>query len=83
MKMECKAYSRYFTSNFFLLKESSPQGSLNSPGIKWDREIVVHSVVGPPLISTYQELGQLVQAVPNHKEQLSFLIHLLFYFLHF
>ena len=48
VKMECKAYSRYFTSNFFLLKESSPQGSLNSPGIKWDREIVVHSVVGPP-----------------------------------
>ena len=48
VKMECKAYSRYFTSNFFLLKESSLQGSLNSPGIKWDREIVVHSVVGPP-----------------------------------
>ena len=25
-----------------------PQGSLNSPWIKWDREIVVHSVVGLP-----------------------------------
>ena len=38
----------FLADKHYTLKRVKSAGFLNSPGIKWDLEIVVHLVVGPP-----------------------------------